>query len=144
MKSSVYPSKIDWWLAGLLILTPIIPVSLGAYSFVSGDLNKGIIGILFGVGLAIVMGLFSIPCNYTITEKEIKIKCGLYRDRIQIEKIRKVFPTKNPLSAPTLSLKRIKIETDYSSYLISPKNREEFIQELEKLLDSNKAVERNA
>lgn len=113
---------------------------LSAYSFVSGDLNKKIIGILFGVVLGIAIGLFTIPCKYTITEKEIKIKCGLYKDRIQIKKIRKVFPTKNPLSAPALSLKRIKIETDYSSYLISPKDREGFIEELNKISNSNKAV----
>ncbi|MCG8526909.1 MAG: PH domain-containing protein [Opitutales bacterium] len=138
MKSSVYPSKVDIWLAAILILAPLVAVGIGVYVIIIGE-KEGWIGIFTGAFIAVVMGALSIPCRYTIKEKEIKIKCGIYEDRIPIEKIIKIFPTMNPLSAPALSLKRIQIETVHSSYLISPKDRESFIEELNKRLPTRQS-----
>ncbi len=143
MKSSIYPSKVDLWLAGILIAAPLLAISLGGYAIVIGE-NGGWIAIFTGVFMAIVMGALSIPCRYEITEKEILIKCGFYEDRIAIERIKKIFPTMNPLSAPALSLTRVQIETVHSSYLISPKNRDGFIEEVNKRIksDSSKSHEK--
>jgi len=143
MKSSIYPSKIDIWLAAILIAAPLVAIFIGIYVITIGE-NGGWIGIFTGVFMAFIMGALSIPCRYEIKEKEILIKCGLYEDRIPIGEIKKMFPTMNPLSAPALSLKRIQIETVHSSYLISPRDRETFIEEVNKKINSNKTCERNS
>jgi uncharacterized membrane protein YdbT with pleckstrin-like domain len=122
----VYPSKVDIWLAAVLILSPLFAMGMGGMLLLSGT-PGGWFAIGTGVLMALVMAAFSIPCRYTLTDKEVRIECGCMHDRIEIDKIRKVSLTTNPLSAPALSLRRVQIETVDSTYLISPREREAFI-----------------
>ena len=79
--------------------------------------------------------IFLISCLfYTI---QYKIEGGnlfVWRTKIDIKSIRKVYETRNPLSSPALSLDRIAIVYNkFDEVLISPVERDDFIQELLKV-----------
>ncbi|MDO9478112.1 MAG: PH domain-containing protein [Pseudohongiella sp.] len=59
------------------------------------------------------------------------MKSGPFKWRVPIKQITSITPTSSPLSSPALSLDRLRI--DYGrgeSIMISPKNKEQFIQDL--------------
>ena len=59
---------------------------------------------------------------------------SIWRTKIDIKTIRKVYATRNPLSSPALSINRIAIVYNkYDEVLISPKDRADFIDELLKV-----------
>lgn len=123
---SIYPSKVDAWLAILLITVPLFVIGFGIYF---GDLTAMIlipIGLLLAFGFAAI----AIPCRYTLTENHLIIQCGILRERIQLQNIRDAVPSSDPLSAPALSLQRVKIELGNGFRLISPRDRERFIREI--------------
>lgn len=120
---SIYPSKVDAWLAIVLITTPLLVTGLGFYF---SDLVTIILGLFMAAGFAAL----AIPCRYTLTNRHLLIQCGVLRERIQLKNIRDALLTSDPLSAPALSLRRIKIELNKGFRLISPRDRERFICEL--------------
>jgi Bacterial PH domain len=81
--------------------------------------------------------------SYSITpDRKLKIKGGfLVHMEIPIEQIRRIAPSRNPLAAPAFSLDRLEVFYGKgSSVLISPVNKEAFIQDL-KAVNSRLAVE---
>jgi hypothetical protein len=126
---SVYPSKIDWWIAVLLVGTPLFMIGYGIY-FTIAKSATGLFAVFTGIFVGVVMAIFSIPCRYTITDTSLLIKCGAFEDEIKLDSIRDAVPSSNPLSAPSLSLRRVKIVLDKGFRLVSPLNREDFIKEL--------------
>jgi hypothetical protein len=72
-----------------------------------------------------------IPCHYTLTDSFLLIGCGFLNEEIKYEKIKSASLSSNPLSAPALSLSRVKVDLENGFRLISPQNREAFIAELE-------------
>ncbi|MEQ9825670.1 MAG: PH domain-containing protein [Puniceicoccaceae bacterium] len=130
MQPSIYPSKVDLWLAAVLILAPITAVGMGVYLALTGE-AEGWISVFTGCFMAVVMAAFTLPCHYTLDDRGLHIRCGLMEDHILLQDIRQVTPTFNPLAAPALSIRRVRIDTAHRSFLISPRNRERFIEELE-------------
>lgn len=123
---TVYPSRVDWWLMGPVVFAPV----LVALSYVGTPFSWMALG--GGVLMAAIIGVLLIPCHYTLTEDAILIRCGFfYRQRIALKDVRNIELSNCPLSAPALSLRRIKIETTNSIQLISPKDREGFIAAVE-------------
>lgn len=60
------------------------------------------------------------------------MRCRIRKWQVPIAGITGITPTSNPLSSPALSLDRLRI--DYGrgkSLMISPKNKEQFIRDLE-------------
>jgi hypothetical protein len=58
----------------------------------------------------------------------------IWNTKIEIKSIRKIYRTNNPLSSPALSLDRLAIVYNkFDEILISPKERNEFIDELLKI-----------
>jgi hypothetical protein len=81
---------------------------------------------------------------YEINGKTLKVAAGPIRHKIDIKNIKSIRPSRNPLASPALSLDRLelhysrptdKVETRYSwkTILISPKDKDQFIQELLKI-----------
>jgi hypothetical protein len=73
--------------------------------------------------------------NYTIENGKLTIKCGFfYNKTIDINTIKKIAETNNPLSSPGTSLDRLEIVYGkFDSIIISPKKKKEFISDIEKL-----------
>ena len=123
----VYPTAISWWL-----WIPIYTLIIGQGIFLMEQTSVWF--FLFHLTLAILIYLFIIRIHYILTVDQIIIKMGPFSYRkIDIATIRKMEFSNSPLSAPAASLQRIAIHYNKWGYvLLSPKNRTEFIEEVEK------------
>lgn len=120
-----YKSKI-----GLELVIPIVVILGGTGASMTYNLIwQGLIVIVL-VSVFIVH-LF-LTTEYTISERLVRIKSGfLYNKTVNIDSIRKITETYNPLSSPALSLDRLEIiYNKYDSILVSPKEKREFIQHI--------------
>ena len=124
-----YPTAVDWWLALILIASPLFCFGLGIY--VLPDSTEGaIISILAGVFVAGLTALF-LPCHYTLHSDNLMVRSGILKKKVRYADITEIKLSSCPLSSPALSLKRIRIEYAGRSILISPPNREAFIETLQ-------------
>jgi hypothetical protein len=126
-----YSSKVDWWLAILLAVAPLVTIGavIGAVAAGTG-LTAALLGVAFLA--AIYVGLV-LPMKYGMDDEHLVIRHGLVRQRIALQDIVEVFPSRNPLSSPALSLDRLEIRygDDYPrSAMVSPAARSEFLSEL--------------
>ena len=104
-----------------------MPVIYFAFSWVA------ILAIFFLFAL-IFYCMFSI--RYIIEDTTLRIKCGFFlNEKVDIMKITKITETNSILSAPAASLDRIAIylRRQYSPVIISPENKNEFIEELQSI-----------
>jgi hypothetical protein len=86
--------------------------------------------LLLSVGLPIWLLLAT---SYAFTATELKIRCGPFGWRVPLDEIRNVTATRDPLSSPALSLDRLRIDFGRKgSIMISPSDKEGFLQELSK------------
>lgn len=68
---------------------------------------------------------------YIFRESYLYVRCGPFRGRISYDKIIELKESHDPSSAAACSLKRIKIKYGkYDTALVSPKKRNEFINEI--------------
>lgn len=119
----VYKSKVDWWLV-LLIL------AVFGFPIVDGILSKEYMLSVVFVILLSFFWVLAITLKYKIEGEYLSI----WRTKIDIKTIRKVYATRNPLSSPALSINRIAIVYNkYDEVLISPEDRADFINELLKV-----------
>lgn len=119
----IYKSKIDWWL--ILLIVGVL-----GYPIVDGILSKEYtLSIVFSI-LLVLFYFLAKSIQYKIDGENLII----WRTKIPIQSIHKVYRTRIPLSSPALSLDRIGVVYNkYDEIFISPKEREEFIKELLKV-----------
>jgi hypothetical protein len=125
-----YPSKVDAWIAAVLLVAPVVTLGAGFAALSAGAGVVGFAGFFFM--LAIYFGLVW-PMRYGITDEVIVVRHGLIRQRIKLADITEVRPTRSPLSAPALSLDRIAIrfgEGMFKSAMLSPADQSGFLAEL--------------
>ncbi|HAN65620.1 MAG TPA: hypothetical protein DCQ34_04810 [Chitinophagaceae bacterium] len=69
---------------------------------------------------------------YEINGHELKIKSGfLFNSRVDVNDIREIRETNNPLSSPAISLDRLEVRYGKNKYvLISPKDKKGFIDSI--------------
>jgi hypothetical protein len=123
----IYKSKIDWWLIILILI-------LFGYPIVDGILSKEyVLSLVFGL-ILIIFFFLSKTIQYKIDGENLVI----WKTKIDIKTIRKIYRTNNPLSSPAMSLDRIAIVYNkFDEVLLSPKERDEFINELLKIAPRN-------
>jgi hypothetical protein len=91
--------------------------------------GKGQLFIMIAVILFV--GWIWFGTGYEISDDELKIRCGPFRQRIPLQEIREIKRTRSPLSAPACSLDRMEIKYGKSKQvMISPADREGFIKML--------------
>jgi hypothetical protein len=131
MQDGIYRSKVDAWIG--LILTGLIIASL---SLTFRELRAGtplaaapvVAALLLGIGLPLWVLLGT---RYALTDQHLSIRSGPFRWRIRLDDIRGVTPTRSLVSGPALSLDRLRIDHGRrGSVLISPSDREAFLQRL--------------
>ena len=123
-----FKSKVDPLLAIVLLATVVL-------CFFPVLLEDGLlIGLLIGIPMAIFIFLLWINTKYYIRGEHIVIK-GIIKDTlIPIHTITSVRHTRNPASAPALSMDRLEINYGLYDYaIISPLEKERFIEELLKV-----------
>ena len=116
---------------------------LAVFAFVGFEIIHSNQQSELGVVVYVLTIIFLIYLYFTtsykiIDHKELEIKVGiLMNDKIDIGKISRIRKTKSLISSPAWSLDRIEIfYNKYDSVIISPKNRKEFIQDLQKINSS--------
>lgn len=130
----VYKTRIDTWLLVVLLAAMGLALLAALEVIVVADRSAWWIAPLaavLGVGLPAWLLL---DTKYRLDEKELRISSGPFRWRVLLSTIQSVEPSANPIASPALSLKRIRI--DYGAgqtVYISPRDREAFISELERL-----------
>ena len=125
IETKTYPSAIYWWL-----WIPIYTLIIGQGIFIAleGDLWVFAFHLLLGL----IIYFLVMRMRYVLTADELFIHVGpfLY-SRIDLLSIRRMELSNNPLSSPAASLKRLAIYYNKWGYvLISPKNRDEFMDEV--------------
>ncbi len=133
MKSTVYKSKVDWWVYVLLIIT-----TGGCLSIILWD------DYFTGIILAVSMGTLWVFCfmgmKYEIKGNQLGVR-SMYRwTWVPINKISEVKKIRSILAGPAASIDRVSIKFSDRSVLkssmpieISPKNRDCFIAQLKEI-----------
>ncbi len=132
--NKTYPSKVDWWLGVLLMFVLLCGV---------GSVGAGIWGLIVKgdpmwwfllPGLCIVLFMTCVvwPIEYVLSDDELIVRIGLFRSPYKYSTITGIKPSRNPLSSPALSLDRleIKYKGKIGFFMVSPKDKEGFMEEL--------------
>jgi hypothetical protein len=124
----VYRSKISGWIIIPVMAILTIVTILSAYNRVWFTL-----AFLIPISAFVTYTIFSI--YYTIDGEKLIIKCGfLYNISIEINSIKKITETNNPISSPASSLDRIELVFNKRDrVMISPKHKLEFIEDLKQI-----------
>jgi hypothetical protein len=126
----VYRSRIDGWLAVLVVLSIAVGLTTSLATLAAGV-------VTWPVGLALLAGV-AMPCwivlstRYVLDDTTLRVRSGPFSWRIPLAEITGTARTTNPLSSPALSLRRLRI--DYGSgrsLMISPRDEDDFLRELE-------------
>lgn len=125
----VYYSRVDWWIAALLGGSVVFCFGLG-FNLLGSDRVAGMITLGTGVFTGVFILLVTVPCRYVLEKEALLVQAGVIKYRIPYSDIRRVEKSSNPLSSPALSLKRVKITRTKGFLLVSPRNRDRFMQEL--------------
>lgn len=132
MKKKRFQSKVDLWLAAVLIIGILIMlaslVTMILQAMHEPAMVIAILVVILGIVLIAWVGLAT---YYEIDDKTLKIVSGPIRWCIPISEITAVEPTRSPLSAPALSLDRLRIRYGADrAVVVSPRNRAKFIRRL--------------
>ncbi len=128
-----YRSKIDWWIALLLCLPPVVSSAVCADMVLNGKISElpWALGSMLLVA-AIYLGLV-FPMKYGVDDTHLLVRFGICRQRIPLADVLEVRPTHNPLSSPALSLDRLHVQFGPGSFkavMISPADRDGFLDDL--------------
>jgi hypothetical protein len=110
-------------------------VGSGIYALIEDTPNteEKIVSSLLSILLPIFILWIWFTTYYVIDEKHLIVRFGPFKKTVPLHSIKSVKKIMNPLSSLALSLKRLEIVYgQYHSVLISPKNRDEFIEVLSK------------
>lgn len=127
-----YPSKIDLWVAALLAC---ITVTIGWTAWQSSNA----VGFTILAAWIGCLAVTAVPCYYVLEDDHLFIRAGVWKWRIPYADIQTVTPSQSVLAGPSLSFQRVEIISgEAGSVLVSPVNRDEFINELKQRLPAHK------
>jgi membrane protein YdbS with pleckstrin-like domain len=125
-----FPSKVDGWLAVVLVIAPLVSF-IGFMDPKVWESTTVLLLALAGPAVfALIYSLLVFPMRYGVSADELIIRHGVVRQRAKLEKILTVEPTRNPLSSPALSLDRLKVSMGprvRDCIMISPADKEGFM-----------------
>ena len=125
-----FKSKVSYGTLVVIFLLFFAPIIIGT---INNGITKNFFvlnGILILV-YAFILYLF-LSTEYAIDKEKLKIKSGfIYNKYLNIDKIKSITKTNNPISAPAASFDRIEIHFEkFNSVIISPKDKIGFVKEL--------------
>lgn len=129
MNSETFPTRVDAWL--ILAAAGGIVAAL-ASGFAATKTNPDEAWFAFGFAgfLVLLTFLVGVPCRYTLADDHLLIQFGVVRQRIPYADITDVAPSRALWAAPAMSLRRVKVSFRGRFQLVSPRERERFIDEL--------------
>lgn len=132
--TTVFPSRIGPLIIVAAMAAIGIPLAIGFLDW-NGNQAASIGAFAVAAFSVLVFGVAVIPCIYTLAADHLLVRSGLIRQRIPYRAIDDIAPSRNPLSAPALSLDRVRIAAGNDSTLVSPKDKAGFIKELSRRVD---------
>ena len=127
----VYHSKTTPWLVAVMVLALVVLVhALWTAWRESSTTEFAIVGPLMVGGIALVLSGFRV--RYWIADSMLHVRASLFRWRIPVDSIISVKPSRSIWSAPALSIDRLEILHKRGTVLISPRDQEAFLRELER------------
>ena len=132
----LYRSKKDLWLVGLVWGSALATLAAGLFNVLAPGGNPGLGWALVraGVVAAAAVLLTTYPLNYEIRPDELVARCGVMRWRVPLSSIEEVRPSRNPASAPTWSLDRLRVEYlrrgESRTLYVSPEDKVAFMRDL--------------
>ncbi len=133
MDPITFRSKVDWWLAAVLLISALASVmAVAIVAVVESPLLALAISPLLLLSAGLPLWLLR-ATEYRIDATDLHVRCGPFTWRVPFSEIRAVTPTRNPLSSPALSLDRLRIDFGrMSSIMLSPVDKESLVAELRK------------
>ncbi len=126
----VYPSAYDTGLVALLYLGPVILLVLSLFGWQVGRADVAGVCLVSFALLVLLNILLTWPCRYTLTDDSLNIRCGLLFQTIPLHRVRGATLSSSWQSGYAMSLRRVRIELDKGYRLVSPADRETFIEDL--------------
>lgn len=127
-----FPSKKDFWLS-LLIWGTIVICTVPIFT----EKEWAVLFIMFPIDIILIWFWFT--TGYRLEGENLIIKYGPFKKIIPVMEITRIRATKNPLSAPALSIDRLEITYGrYDMALISPKEKQDFVW---RLLEINSKID---
>ncbi|MEZ2692696.1 PH domain-containing protein [Psychrobacter faecalis] len=145
MINTIFTSKIDFWLAFLILGSSLLLVLVPVWEWMYNNSSiKRIIFIsLFTIPTALLLLVLFFNIKYTLTADTLLVKNGFSTQRISLKDITHITPTSSTLSAPALSLDRIKIRYEGGSIVISPKDKDRFYRAIQERVPELKTDDNN-
>ncbi len=128
-----FESKRDLWIVLLLRAVPIALLVVIGVAWVAdrGDARGPLAGALILIALEVFFFESILRSTYYVIEGgTLLVRCSGLTWRIPIAQITAIRPTRNPFSSPALSLDRLRIEYGGKVILVSPEDRDRFIEAL--------------
>jgi len=123
----VFRSKVDAWLVLVIALAALPAFGYAVVAYRSG----GDWAPHAAIGVAVVLLLLAMlfPTRYTVSDKELLVRCGLLRWHIDPRTISRITPSRSFVSGPALSLDRLKLDfaNGRRPLLVSPADQQAFI-----------------
>ena len=126
----VYPSKKDRRLVLAIVAISLVPIGLGGYFLLGGDIIPGL--LLLGGGLLIPWTFLASRCEITATE--LRLHHGPFRRRVPLQDIVEVFPIREIETEPSSPRDRLRInyqqQMQLNFVLLAPRDQAGFLREL--------------
>ncbi len=130
-RPTVYESGVDAWIAVMLMVTPAIAAVLGAYMLWIGKNGDALILLGTGVTVTVITVALTLPCRCTILDDALSIRCGLVCYQVPLDQIERIERSSTLLSGPALSMRRVLVITRKKRHILSPRERDEFMDDLD-------------
>ncbi|MFK7829940.1 MAG: PH domain-containing protein [Congregibacter sp.] len=128
----VFPSKIDSWVIGLVLISAVLSV-LAAGSMLRQSVNApGLLAPLLTCVLGAGLPLWLLgSTRYIIDEECCFIRSGPFKWQFPLASVEAITSTRNPISSPALSLDRLEVRYGGGrTILVSPKDPGAFMAAL--------------
>ena len=126
-----FKSKVDGWFYAVIVFVVVIVASTTIPLFQQQD-SRGLLivtaSLFFSVGIFIWLLKST---YYSVADDQLIVRCGPRTWKIALSDIQSVRPSRSLLSAPALSLDRLKVcYGNNQSILVSPQDKNKFIEAL--------------
>ena len=127
-----FDSKKDLWLSAVLWAT-VLAMVVAAWNVLAAPLAawEQVLAVSASVATAVLIVWLWSGTYYEVGDGRLSIYAGPFRQRIELDSITAVTPTRAAWSSPALSLDRLRIDyCDGKWVMVSPEQRDAFIAAL--------------
>lgn len=125
-----FRSRVDGWLVALVGGAAALPIAAAVWLAAHGETRGVLLLGCWGTTMVFLLAVLSWPTRYTLRADRLRIQSGWLEWDVPYAALRAVAPSRAPLAAPAWSLRRVRLDFADGCILVSPDDRELFIQEL--------------